>query len=493
MRSIGRILVAALVPALALAARGDDDPAQDGGVGTAHRIHFVAAHPDGAWVVIAQAREDTDGDGTVRVGRGPHAEFTGDVTRTYLVRGSGAGEPIDAYVASSPSGRHVAFIRDGRLVLLDVAEGTEVNLSARGADADTRGFHRADRVASFDRVGRHVAYVRREGDLRRVVVRSLEGTGTEVEINPGSGLLDGADLTADGEWVVVRVVTRDSDRDGVLRLPHGAPSPASHPGAPFSRQGVLGDGTELRLARATGGAVEPLPSPFCVMGRRRVVRGRDWSLALAHSDGASTPLAGAEAGAIVHSYNPILEAVVVVHTAGEAKGRVEWIRGSARRVLPVAVASFPVETPRMDVRRFEALELGFAQRGSVIDYETGNVDVSPDHVMAVHGPIVLRARDRALVLRNVESGEERILGDLPRSEYPFARTAGSLYASMEVVVDLAQMKVLGSPPVHPTLDPTEASPQAVRRDGRVLVARDMLRDGRSRHPRGPYFWLAPVP
>jgi hypothetical protein len=444
-------------------------------------------------VVIAQAREDTDGDGTIRVGRGPHAEFTGDVMRPYLVRGSGAGEHIDAYVGSSPSGQHVAFLRDGRLVLLDAGDGTEVDLSARGADADTRGFHHARRVASFDRVGRHLAYVRREGDRQRVVVRSLEGTPREVEIDPGSGLLDGADLTPDGEWVVVRAVTWDSDGDGVLRLPHGAPSPASTPGAPFSRQGVRGDEAELRLARAMGGPVEPMPSPFCVMGRRRVVRGRDWSLALEHPDGASTPLVGAEAGAIVHSYHPILEAVVVVHTAGEAKGRVEWIRGSERRTLPVGIASFPEEAPRMDMRRFEALELGFAQRGSVIDYETGDVDVSPDHVKAVHGPVVLRERDRALVLRNVESGEERILRDLPPSEYPFARTAGSIYANTEVVIDLARMKVLGSPPVHPTLDPSEASPQAVRRDGRVLLARDQLRSGRVRHPRGPYVWLEPVP
>lgn len=493
MRAASRTVPAALVLALACSAPGEGDPQQSDGIGTAHRIHFVAAHPDGAWVVIEQAREDTDGDGQILVDRGAHAEFTGDAMRTYFVRGSGAGDAIDAYVGSSPSGRHVALIRDGRLVLVDMAGGTEVNLSARGADARTRGFLRADRVASFDRLGRRVAYVRREGDRGRVVVMNLDGSGSEVEIDAGAGLLDRGELTGDGEWVVLRVVTSDSDGDGVLRLPHGAPPPTPGFDAPFSRQPVRGDETEARLAPASGGPVVAAPSPFCVMGPRRVVRSRDWSLALLEPDGSMTPLVGGEAGAIVHAHNPMLEAVVVMHTTGEAKGRVEWIRRGERRVLPIGVTSFPLETPRMDLRRFEVLDLGTSARGSVIDYETGRVDLSPDPARALHGPVVLRARDRALVLRNVESGEERILAGLAETEYPFARTAGPIYASMEAVIDLARMKALGAPPVHALLDPPDAIPQAVRRDGRVLLARDALRNGRSRHPRGPYFWMAPAP
>src|SRR5688572_7781778 len=116
-------------------------------VGTAHPALVLESSPDGRWVVLCQAREDTDGDGEIRVHVGAYGALSGDRLQTYWVEGAGAGEPLRGFVASDGFGHYVAFDRAGSLVLRDTWAATELELGAGGAvlDTDRRSFagHRA--------------------------------------------------------------------------------------------------------------------------------------------------------------------------------------------------------------------------------------------------------------------------------------------------------------------------------------------------------------
>ena len=63
----------------------------------------IAASYDYRWVVLREARADTDGDGRVALEwyeHGHGGELVGDQLGTYLVRESGLGRQIERYVGS---------------------------------------------------------------------------------------------------------------------------------------------------------------------------------------------------------------------------------------------------------------------------------------------------------------------------------------------------------------------------------------------------------
>src|SRR6185503_17740447 len=125
----------------------------------------------------------------------------------------------DEFVAADPNGRRVAFIRSGRLIVLDLDHKEEIDLTALGADArDDPSPFGGHRAASFDREGK-LLYLKMQGDHTALVVRSFEGPvrvettakGTqysfdELTFDPGLGLLLRADLDEEGAWIVASVV-----------------------------------------------------------------------------------------------------------------------------------------------------------------------------------------------------------------------------------------------------------------------------------------------
>src|ERR1700742_2919510 len=84
---------------LALASAGRQE------IGTAHPVGIIAASADGRWVAICETRR----------GAGSSA--------SYLVRGAGQGDAIDALVAVSPDDRWLVVLRERRFVLIDDATG----------------------------------------------------------------------------------------------------------------------------------------------------------------------------------------------------------------------------------------------------------------------------------------------------------------------------------------------------------------------------------
>ena len=115
-------------------------------LGTADPIELIASARNGRWVVACQAR--------------------GGPMRPYVIRGEGAGQPIDGFVTSSPDDRWIAVLRDGKLVLIDDADGTEHIVP----EADILDPGVAPR---FGGDSRHLLYFRIVDGARIPVIRDL--------------------------------------------------------------------------------------------------------------------------------------------------------------------------------------------------------------------------------------------------------------------------------------------------------------------------------
>src|SRR3984885_15549655 len=78
-----------------------------GDIGTAAPIGGFMEADNGSWFVVCQARDDTDGDGTLSIRFSGHG-FDGDALVPYLVLGGGPGERIDYPAAATPHGEWLA-------------------------------------------------------------------------------------------------------------------------------------------------------------------------------------------------------------------------------------------------------------------------------------------------------------------------------------------------------------------------------------------------
>lgn len=188
--------------------------------GTDQPGRLVAADPEQRWMVVCQARHDTDGNGVLAAGFGRHGWPAGDEMRPYFVVGGGAGVPIDEYLGSDPSGRYVALRYGTEIVLEDVQTGKRTRLSTD--QLDTRGDPSAampTRQLSFGAQGEHLLLLgRARGGSARVLLRQLS-TGRTRTLNAGRGLVWRASLSLREKWAELVVVTRDTNKNGKLDLP----------------------------------------------------------------------------------------------------------------------------------------------------------------------------------------------------------------------------------------------------------------------------------
>jgi hypothetical protein len=187
-------------------------------IGTTHPLTVIGSDPQGEWVAICQAREDTNGDGRYEVHFGHHGESSGDVLRPYLVIGTGAGEPVSAYLGRDPTGRFVIVGQDGRLWLRDLRLNTRVDLTSRDLDTepDPSGLF-SGRVARFDPGGSRLAMILRRDRFAEIALLDLETEQTtRVLLGPGRVWRTG--FSGDGRWLLSQVI-RNRDRSKVLDLP----------------------------------------------------------------------------------------------------------------------------------------------------------------------------------------------------------------------------------------------------------------------------------
>lgn len=478
--------------------------------GTAHPGLVEAMDPAGRWIVVCQARADTDNDGKIETFIGIEGDPYGDDPIPYLVVGGGDGSPLGTLVAVDPASRYVVGAPRGRVTLFDTRTGKSIDLTPKAAHEGEPTF--VEGWASFDDVGRRLltARIRGAGDaaVTRLVVRELE-SGVETSLDPGPGLFVRAALSGDGGSIDVVVVAQDTDGNGKLEAPRqrgslyqgGCAGPAS--GAYFGARS--GDKPTHRVLAVDGGLRRDVPGFVGFVGRRWIRRLEEGSLVLEAAAGERTTIAAAALkGRVLASDDAsglILFASCVdlddapVYAAGTAGVRdigvrleiPEWFHEATRRdrgrITPIL---------RSDGPAFDWLKaVAFNARGKWL---------------ACEGAKVLVLRDSNLVVLDVDSATEAVLpGKIDHDVYEPAWRAGPLAAAGGVVLDLVGAKMVGTYPYpleypYPT---TVAASWGLRDDGAVLRSAGpsaserrpdgSLRSGSRALPSGPFRWKPPTP
>ena len=167
-------------------------------IGTAHPIRLLHSAANGRWQVACQARLDTDGKPGINARFDEHGMIQGDAMTPYLLRGAGAGVPIDGFVAASPDDRWLVLVRADQLVLFDEVHSTERVLA--GADARGAASGGGRTVATFDRRSEQLIYALRSESEGRVGIRTLV-TGEEHELTIGGQAMWQVTGEPDDRWI----------------------------------------------------------------------------------------------------------------------------------------------------------------------------------------------------------------------------------------------------------------------------------------------------
>jgi hypothetical protein len=310
---------AATEPAAASSAAGAE-PERDRVLGTAHPYTLLTVDPEARYVVMCQARKDTDGDGQIRVGHLRHGERVGDDLQAYFVE-RGAGEPIDAFLGRSGAGRYVAFLRGGKLVLLDVVQHRSVSLDT-GLPAQPQATPLPPPLVSFGFDERFVVYQRQKKTGPVAVLRDLL-SHEERELLEVPGLVWYATLTADEEWVELYSVTRDTDKNGKVELPAVATNleaDACGSALSYSTYGVDGDQSDRWLVPTAGGKPQRADDLVMPLGKRLLRRAPDGALWLDEGGDKRSQVAPASCGGVVLDAN---QRAVLVACPGTPAERAE--------------------------------------------------------------------------------------------------------------------------------------------------------------------------
>lgn len=188
----------------------------DAEYGTPHPFVTQVVSPNGRWFMACQARADTNHDGHISVQFDARGGNEGDTLRPYLFLEPGPGIAIDELLDWDRSGRHVVFVREGTLRLLDSSSGQEQVLSPGPfvTNLSPRPLSRA----SFSRDGSRLLYLRPQDGKLVAVLRDM-ARGTERVVDTGEGQVGQVILDDAGRWAVVHVMTEDTDKDGQLSWP----------------------------------------------------------------------------------------------------------------------------------------------------------------------------------------------------------------------------------------------------------------------------------
>lgn len=486
-------------PAIGLAS----DPAPESlGFGTAHPSIVEAVDPAGRWIVVCQARADTDGDGRIITRFDEHhgAPF-GDEVVPYLVIGGGEGTAIDRLLAVDPRSRFVVGRPKGRVTLYDTRTGTATDLAHASAPTEDGEPASVEPWVSFDDAGRFmlIALVRGTGKdaVTRIVVREL-ATGVETLLDPGLGVLHRAALSGGGALIVAAVVVEDTDGNGELEAPRrrttfytGGCGGTPAAGTEFRS---AGDRPTHRVLSTDGSVRRDAPGFIQFVGSRWVRRLGDASLVIEGPSGDPVTIAPAAAKAKVLSINDATATLLWASAANDDEEARVFAAGPAgvREIgTLVAVTKWHDEARNRPSRVDPILD----REGPAFDWLKGAVVIPRGKFMASERARVLVQRDENLIVMDVDAGTETILASTTRRGYGVWR-AGRYAAVCGLVIDMASTAVIGTyelPAHFGLLGPN----WAVRDDGALLRSRpsSVLTGQHSgiSLPLGPFRWEAPVP
>ncbi len=428
---------------------------------------------------MCQVRRDTNGDGAVRVDLAPDGAVSGDELAGYLLDAPGPGTPMDAFGGSDPSGRFVAFVHDGRLVLRDTTTHTDVELPADVRDDLSPFVH--PRAVAFDPTGRRLLYLQKLELGGKIAVREL-ATGAEAIVDPGDGLVFRADFDPSGAAIVVRVVTADTNADGRLDWPvRESERPFMRCAAPLPRFPVWersGDDVVLRVAKAAGGVARDAPGLIVPMGDALLVRQADGAIDRVDASGRRLPIA--RKGCEAHLLHVDAARGLSLLTCLDSKGKNEAVlvgQGPAKPLgltLAVAPGDHWVEgSPRL-------VPLHPGTDAALLDLDRREVEMltNGDRILSTSGARALVLRGRSLVLHELGGGDVNLGGEVS----PLAHIvhSGPVFFVPPFVVDVARGKLIGK---------ADDRALAVATDGALLVAEGGAADAKH-FAHGPLRWRA---
>jgi hypothetical protein len=465
-------------------------PPTTGDVGTAHPTSVEAVAPDGRWVVLCQARRDTNGDGQIRTRLGYHGDFYGDRMEPYLIMGGGAGTALDLFVAAAPGGRHLVFVAQGRLILLDTHTRRRGDLSARGGSArDDRHPLGPDPIASFDPAGERLLYLRGTRRGPRAIVRDL-ATGVERALDHGGGVLWRAALVAPG-WAVAWV-RPEAGRSMRLPITTLAGRRCRGPIASYSTFGGGLGGPVRRLVPLDGGSAVDPQGVVGIVGHSLLRRLDDASVVWERG-GRRSPVAPAACGGKVLAFHRERGPVLVACTKEGKPAPAYWF-GATRRPL-----GLKLEVADSSPHQHRVWVQWQGRIAYVVDVETGVVQQLPNESreVAAHGARTFFHRSEYRGFHPEWNGfvdwRRGVVSALPVRfpDYPRPVTGGSWLAVQPAtygdgpVIDMSTGAVVGS---------VDRDPLAITSTGWVLME-PPSRGARITGPpfAGPLRWYRPGP
>lgn len=453
-----------------------------GELGTAAPARVAALAHDGSWVVLCQARHDTDHNGRLEV-LDSRGGTTGDQQQTYLVLGSGPGEPIeDLLHPDDPSGRRLLILRKKHHILLQPGLGPELDLTQLGSTHDEQ----------FDATGELLAYRSTLNKKQVIIIRKL-ATGQESVLDPGPGRIFSMELDPAGHWVKLLF---HSQAKGAILYHVTDPRPPHRCWTGFKGDVTARGGTSpvVRLLPTAGGPVREVPDVIAVLGKQLLRRTTDGALLLDSEHGESRKLVPADCGGRVLSAKAANGSVVVQ---------------CLRQGPPFPLLEYGAEPPRplgflttaSDRESFQDIGRWLPSYNSsgvtITDLKTGRqLQRAHAYLLESYGDLGIFKQESSLYTQ--DPAGETVLGN---TFGELIRTGPFLWAS-PLLIDLRTGKVVGTAPkgkiivnnppylTAATEKEVRATVQAVSDDGCLLIgfggfAQTILTPG-------PLKWASPV-
>ena len=443
------------------------------------------AAPNGSWLVVCQAKRDTNQDGQLSVSTGPRGETHGDALERLLVAPGGRELAIDALLATDSSGRFALLSEHGALTLWDGQTGKAQDLSSLGADIrQSAESFAAVRALSFDSSGEQFLYVRAGEHGQKLVVRSLHDA-SERELDPGPGWIWRARFDPGGAFVVVEMLSRDTNQNKKTDLPAPLlPAPRACSGSPgrFHAWPERGGRVETVLVPLQSGAPIHEPALLMPVGDALLLRDETGALLLERAGKRRVLEPASCKGRVVHA-DLQRELFIVGCVEPKHTGRVslELITASGRKPLAIELASVELDARLSDAPRLLPLYPGAetslfdADRRELLPLQSGDV------VIATRAGRALVRRGKSLVAYDADAGTGLVLPhELGR--YPDILVTPPYAFVSPVLVNLDTLSVVGV---------SNRRPLALSNQGELLLA-DSDPDS-ARLVRGPLRWVKPGP
>ncbi len=445
--------VGCAAPEPAIAPRHATAPARV--IGASAPTALMDAALDGSWVAICQARRDTNHDGRLEV-LADGAGTRGDAQAPYLVVGAGPGGELEDIVATDPTHRRLAIVRNGRVMIEQFALGPAIDLTALGAARPVR----------FSPDGERVAYTlhRATGDM--IGLYDI-ATGARRELVAGPGVVWWFYFDDGGGWLHVEVATPGTPLEpGERACTTRFRGDVIGPDVPVTSLviSIRGDRRSDEHVRAT-------------VGDALIEEAPDGALELVRGD-AETELVPASCGSWVLATVPDDGSVYVACTKlGDPRAPVFEYGARGERALGVGVVGATTHAPETSRYLPDWLD---DYRRAVIDLKTGRVYPGTKDQFGIYfdDHIALIWRTGQLVA--IADSTERVLGAIERNQSP--RRTGNLLFVAPLVVDVRTAKVVG-------VAPPRAAVLALGADGRLLIGRADPAHADA-YPMGPLEWVS---